>query len=194
MPKKKPAEPVPRYRLLFAIQNTPEDTRFLVGIAVHEHENFLNGLCLNRSQYLTRNQLLEQIASSDFQMFPSIPGFDDHLLINPRLYVWKDSINCSQCFPATPEAETYTHVVDSGNPYHDIFFRLDRELKTVTFALGDMKKTLPVVEHTGWCWKPTRKGLLCQDIDHLEQNFLDPFWNPIAVTIGRKVLNIKPVI
>lgn len=194
MPKKKPAEPVPRYRLLCAIQNTPEDARFLVGIAVHEHENFLNGLCLNRSQYLTRNQLSEQIASSDFQMFPSIPGFDDHLLINPGLYVWKDSINCSQCFPATPEAETYTHVVDSGNPYHDIFFHLDREQKTVTFALGDMKKILPVVEHTGWCWKPTRKGLLCQDIDRLEQNFLDPFWNPIAVTIGRKVLNIKPVI
>lgn len=194
MPKKKLSDSVSRYRLLCAIQNTPEDAQFLTGAAVHEQENFLNGLCLNLSQYLTRSQLSEQIANSEFQMFPSIPGFDDHLLITPRLYVWKDSINCSQCFPATPEAEAYTHVVDSGNPCHDIFFRLDRVQKTITFALGDVKKTLPVVEHTGWCWKPTRRGLLCQDIDRLEQNFLDPFWNPIAVTIGRKVLNIKPVI
>ena len=194
MPKKKTPDPVPRYKLLCAVQNTPEDARFLMGIAVNEHEDFLNDLCLNCSQYFTREQLLEQIEHSDFQMFPSIPGFDDHLLITPQLYVWKNSINGSQCFPATPEAETYTHVVDSGNPNHDIFFRMNREQKIITFALGDMKKSLPVIEHTEWCWKPTRKGLLCQDIDRLEQSFLDPFWNPIAVTIGRKVLNLKPAI
>lgn len=194
MPKKKPADPVPRYRLLCAIQNTPEDAQFLVGITVNEHEDFLTGLRLNRSQYVSRQQLLERIENSDFQVFPSIPEFDDHLLITPSLYVWKNSINQSQCFPATPEAETYTHIVDKGNPYYDIFFRLDKDQKIVTFALGDIKKSLPVVEHTEWCWKPTGKGLLCGDIDRLEQNFLDPFWNPIAVTIGRKVLNIKPVI
>lgn len=194
MPKKKPAEPVPRYRLLCAIQNTPEDAQFLTGVAVHEQENFLNGLCLNRSRYVTRQQLLEQIENSDFQMFPSIPEFDDHLLITPRLYVWKDSINQAQCFPHTPESDIYTHVVDKGNPYYDIFFRLDREQKTISFALGDMKKCLPVVEHTEWCWKPTRKGLLCQNIDRLEKDFLDPFWNPIAVAIGRKVPKIKPAI
>lgn len=194
MPKKKPAEPVPRYRLLCAIQNTPEDARFLVGITVNEHEDFLTGLRLNRSQYVTKQQLLEQIENSDFQVFPSIPEFDGHLLINPRLYVWKGSINQSQCFPVTPEAETYTHIVDKGNPYYDIFFRLDKEQKIITFALGGIKKSLPVIEHTEWCWKPTRKGLLCQSIDRLEKDFLDPFWNPIAVAIGRKVLNIKPAI
>lgn len=191
MPRK---EPVPRYQLLYAVQNTPEDARFLVGIAVHEHEDFLNGLYLNRSQHVTKQQLLEQIEKSDFQMFPSIPGFDNHLLITPRFYVWTDSINQSQRFPDTPEADIYTHVVSRYNPYYDIFFRLDMEQKTITFALGDRKKSLPVVEHTEWCWKPTPQGLLCGDIDCLEQNFLDPFWNPIAVTIGRKVLNIKPTI
>ncbi len=109
----------------------------------------------------------------------------DCLLISPRLYVWKNSVNHSQCFPPTPEADTYTHIVDKCNPYHDIFFRLDREHKTITFALGDRKKSLPVVEHTGWCWKPTRKGLLCQDIEKLNQDFCGADWNPIAVTVGR---------
>ena len=194
MAKKKQVEPVPRYQLLCAIQNTPEDARFLVGIAVNEHEDFLNGLCLNKSRHFTRSQLLDQVERSDFQMFPSILERDDHLLITPRLYAWKNSINHSQCFPATPEADTYTHVVDKCNPYYDIFFHRDRERKIITFARGDQKKSQPVVEHTDWCWKPTRKGLLCQDIDCLERNFLDPFWNPIAVTIGRKVLNIKPAV
>lgn len=146
---------MPRYQLLCAIQNTPEDARFLMGIAVNEHEDFLNGLCLNKSRHFTRCQLLDQVERSDFQMFPSILERDNHLLITPRLYVWKNSIN--HC------------------PWWS-------------------EKSLPVVEHTDWCWKPTRKGLLCQDIDCLERNFLDPFWNPIAVTIGRKVLNIKPAV
>lgn len=189
-----PKEPVPRYKLLCAVQNTPEDARFLVRTAVNEHEDFLSGLCLNQSQFFTRRQLLEQITASDYPAFPTILGCGSRLLITPRCYVWKDSINQSQRFPATPEAETYTHVMDKGNPCYDIFFQLDREQKTITFALGDMKKSLPVIEHTGWCWKPANEGLLCGDIDRLEKSFLDPFWNPIAVTIGRKVLNIKPAI
>ena len=59
---------------------------------------------------------------------------------------------------------------------------------------GDWSSDVCSSDLTDWCWKPTRKGLLCQDIDCLERNFLDPFWNPIAVTIGRKVLNIKPAV
>ncbi len=194
MPRKRSVSPVPRYQLILAVQNTPEDARFLTGAAVHEHEDFLNGLCMNRSQHITRQQLLEQIEASNFQMFPCVLEHDDCLLISPRLYVWKNSVNHSQCFPPTPEADTYTHIVDKCNPHYDIFFRLDRERKIITFALGGRKKSLPVIEHTGWCWKPTRKGLLCQDIERLNQDFCGADWNPIAVTVGRKVLAIKPAI
>ncbi len=194
MPKKKPPAPVARTKLLSAMRNIPEDAKLLVGIAVQENEDFLQGLCLNRSQFFTKAQVLGEISASSFQEFPSVPRHDDYLLITPGLYVWKQSINHSQQFPETPEPESYTHVADKGNPYYDIFFRLDRERKTITFALGDMKKEIPVIEHSGWCWKPSAKGLLCSDIDHLEQDFLDPFWNPIAVDIGRKVLDIKPAV
>ncbi len=194
MPKKKSIAPVPRYKLLCAIQNIPEDALLWTGTAVNENENFLNGLQLNRSGKMTKAQLLSAVNASDFCEFPLIPGHDSYLLITPRLYVLKDSINQSQRFPATTGAENYTHVMDKCNPYYDIFFRLDREHKMITFALGGMKKELPIVEHSGWCWKPTRNGLLCQDIDSLEKNFLDPFWNPIAVTVGRQVLKIRPVI
>ena len=165
MPKKKPGVPVMRERLLAAVENTPEDALFLAGLAVNEHEDFLKGLCLNRSRYFTRAQVLEQIERSAFQVFPAIPGFDDHLLLTPKLYVWKDSINRSQRFPATPEADTYTHVQE-----------------------------ISVTEHTEWCWKLTRRDLRCQNMERLEQSFLDPFWNPIAVHIGRKALGIKPAV
>lgn len=194
MPKKKPEVPVTRGRLLAAVENTPEDAMFLVGIAVNEHEDFLKGLCLYRSQRFTKAQVLEQIEHSAFQVFPAIPGFDDHLLLTPRLYVWKDSINRSQRFPAMPEADTYTHVQDKSNPYYDIFFRMDNERKTITFALGEMKKEIPVTEYTEWCWKLTRSSLHCQNMELLEKSFLDPFWNPIAVHIGRKALEIKPAV
>ena len=194
MPKKKPGVPVMRERLLAAVENTPEDALFLAGLAVNEHEDFLKGLCLNRSRYFTRAQVLEQIEHSAFQIFPAIPGFDDHLLLTPKLYVWKDSINQSQRFPATPAADTYTHVQDKSNPHYDIFFRMDRARKTITFALGEKKKEIPVIEYTEWCWKPTAKGLLCVDMDRLERDFCGQDWNPIAVTVGRKVLNIKPAV
>lgn len=194
MPKKKPGVPVMRERLLAAVENTPEDALFLAGLAVNEHEDFLKGLCLNRSRYFTRVQVLEQIERSAFQVFPAIPGFDDHLLLTPRLYVWKDSINRSQRFPAMPEADTYTHVQGKSNPYYDIFFRMDTERKTIVFALGERKKEISVTEHTEWCWKLTRRDLRCQNMERLEQSFLDPFWNPIAVHIGRKALGIKPAV
>lgn len=183
-----------RTKLLSAMGNIPEDAKLLVGIAVRENENFLQGLCLNRSQFFTKAQVLSEIDASTFQEFLSIPEHNDHLLITPKLYVWKRSINHSQQFPETPGVESYTHVVDKGNPHYDIFFRLNKERETITFALGNMKKEIPVIEHSGWCWKPTAKGLLCSDVDKLEKDFLDPFWNPIAVDVGRKVLNIKPAV
>ena len=87
MSRKKTATPVTRRQLLAAVENTPEDAMFLAGLAVNEHDDFLKGLCLNRSRYFTRAQVLEQIERSAFQVFPAIPGFDDHLLLTPRLYV-----------------------------------------------------------------------------------------------------------
>lgn len=194
MPKKKPIAPVPRYKLLCAVQNIPEDALLWTGTAVNETEDYLNGLCLTHHNKTSKAQLIAEINASDFCEFPTMLGHDSYLLITSRLFVFKSSINQSQQFRPTPEADTYTHITDRSNPYYDIFFRLDREHKTITFALGDLKKELPVVEHSEWCWKPTRNGLLCQDIDRLEKNFLDPFWNPIAVTVGRQVLKIKPVI
>jgi len=59
MAKKKPARPVTRGQLLKAVRNVPEDARLLVGIAVNGHEDFLSGLCLNRTEFFTRAQILQ---------------------------------------------------------------------------------------------------------------------------------------
>ena len=42
--------------------------------------------------------------------------------------------------------------------------------------------------------QPYKLCLRCQNMERLEQSFLDPFWNPIAVHIGRKALGIKPAV
>lgn len=194
MPKKQPSAQVTRTLLLSALDNIPEDAPLWIGRAVNPDEDFSQGLRLNRSERVTKSQLLAEIGASPFQLLPAIPEHDRYLLLNPRLYIWKDAINQSQRFPAVPDAERYIHVVDKSNPYYDVYFHLDREHKTITFALGLMKKEVPVVEGTDWCRKPTRKGILCQDIGRLEKNFLDPFWNPIAVNVGRKVLRIEPIV
>lgn len=194
MAKKKADGPVTRDKLLRTMSNIPNSATLWTGHAVNPDEDFTRGLCLNHSERMDKGQVLAAINASPFQVFPTIPGHSGYLLLDPRLYVWKDSINQSQRFPVTPGAEHYTHVVDKCNPYYDIFFLLDRERKTITFALGHMKKEIPVVEGTEWCWKPTKKGILCQSMDRLEKNFLDPFWNSVAVHVGRKVLGVKPII
>lgn len=182
---------VPRPALLSALQNVAEDAPLWIGTAVNEGESFLDGLKLNRSKKTTKVELLDAIQTSAFSEFPTIHGHDDRIVITPTLYVYKDTINESQVFPATPGAEGYTYVCSKFNPYHNIYFRLDWEKKTVTFALGNNKKEVPIVENSGYCWRPTRAGLQCMSIEMLERDFLDEFWNPIAVTIGRKILGIR---
>ena len=194
MAKKKADSPVTRDKLLRAVENIPDGACLWTGHAVNPNNDFARGLCLHRSERMGKGQVVAEINASQFQRFSTVPGHDDYLLLTPRLYVSKDDINQSQRFPTVPDAERYTHVTSKFNPCYDIYFRLAWEHKTITFALGRMKKEIPVVEGTDWCWKPSGGKLLCQSMERLEQNFLDPFWNPIAVRIGRKVLGVRPVV
>lgn len=185
---------ITRSQLLCAMENVPEEATLWCSKAVNDGEDFLKGLCLNSSHRFTKAQVMAEINSSTFQEFPFLPGDNDYILLTPRLRIWRQSINQSQQFPAPPDAESYSYVQDRANPYYDIYFRIDREKQTITFALGDKKREIPLVISGSYVWKLTAKNLVCNGMDSLEKNFFDPFWNPIAVMIGRKVLKIKPVV
>lgn len=191
---KKAAGPVARDDLLQAISQTYDDSRFLIGTTDDPSINYLNGLARNRSVYIGKGQLLQALTESSWMQFPLMPGFMDRIVLSERMFVYKQDINHSQVMPSTPDVDGFTYCQDRFHPHYDIFYRFDHDAQQITFALGNRRKTLPLGEYSGWAWKLARDRLLCSSSHLLEQAFQDPFWNPIAVAIGRKALKIKPAI
>ncbi|WCK57270.1 hypothetical protein PP175_29200 (plasmid) [Aneurinibacillus sp. Ricciae_BoGa-3] len=94
----------------------------------------------------------------------------------------------------TKDTEGYYEYVSKYNKYHKVYIKLDKEHKTITFKLGDKCKTLELMEHTEFVHKPyKRKYLKCVSAQNLESHMQDAFWNPIMVTVGKKVLGIKDI-
>lgn len=185
---------VNRQDLIRAVKNTYDDTEFLVGIGVDEGCDFFTGLQVNRSVLYSKAQLLDAIQGSTLQVFPTLREFDERIVLNSRLYLSLCAINESQIQPETPDVEGFTHCVCRYNPHYDIYYQFDHERKRITFALGELRKEVPLLEHSGWSWKAMRNAVKCMDSDYLEKSFQDEFWNPIAVRIGRYVLGVKPAI
>lgn len=185
--------PISKARLLAAMQNTYEDARFLIGRRAGNDGNFFVGLCRNKPESCDKTVLLDLAKECPLEAIPCMPEFPDKLVLSTDVYVWKPLINQNQRFDSE-RLPGYCHVADRGCPHHDIQFKIDHAKKTISFYLGGKERTVTLVEHSGYCWKPGRAQIFCMDASHLEQNLLDPFWSQIALQIGRRVLGIKPVI
>ena len=170
------------------------DARIRVGIGSNETINFFAGLANYRSADYSVEDTLAAICGSDLDVFPDMPDYQDRIVITPRLYLLKASINENQVMPATPDKAGFEHCACQTNPHYDIYYRFDHMGKQLTFALGTKRRTVMVEENTGWAWKITRRSILCMSSEKLERDFQDVFWNPIAVRIGREVLGIQTVI
>ena len=183
-----------RATLIAALKSCYPDARIRVGIGSNETINFFAGLANYRSADYSVEDTLTAICGSDLEVFPDLPDYQDRIVIAPRLYVLKASINENQVMPATPDKAGFEHCACQTNPHYDIYYRFDHKGKQLTFALGTKRRTVVVEENTGWSWKLTRRSILCMNSEKLERDFQDVFWNPIAVRIGRKVLGIQSVI
>lgn len=186
--------PICRERLLQAVESTYDQASFLIGTAVEREDNFLNGLRRHRGEFISKQHLMEIASKSHFTQFPSMPEFESYLVLSERQYVLRDSINEAQVFPQTPNVDGFIHAIGLKRPWYDVYYQIDAANRTITFALGNSRKTLLLQEHTGWAWKLTRSALLCNTAEQLAQVFQDDFWNPIAVLLGRKALRIADVI
>ena len=183
-----------RATLIAALKSCYPDARIRVGIGSNETINFFAGLANYRSADYSVEDTLTAICGSDLEVFPDLPDYQDRIVIAPRLYVLKASINENQVMPATPDKAGFEHCACQTNPHYDIYYRFDHKGKQLTFALGTKRRTVMLEENTGWSWKLTRRSILCVNTEKLERDFQDVFWNPIAVRIGRKVLGIQSVI
>ena len=183
-----------RAALIAALKSCYPDARIRVGIGSNETTNFFAGLASYRSADYSVEDTLAAICGSDLDVFRDMPDHQDRIVIAPRLYLLKASINENQVMPATPDKAGFEHCACQTNPHYDIYYRFNHKGKQLTFALGTKRRTVMVEENTGWAWKITRRSILCMSSEKLERDFQDVFWNPIAVRIGREVLGIQTVI
>lgn len=188
--KNKAPTPVPKAQLLAAVENTYDDSRFLIGQRVDESGDFFKGLCLNRSSFWQKGELLDFIRSSSLEEFPTIPDHPDLLVLSSSLNVWRDSIDNNQVYQTAPQPG-FNHVTEESNPHYDMYFQIDHEKKLISFCLGTLKRTMPLKEGTDYSWKLTTTHIYCISSDWLERSLLDPFWSHYIVRLARKALGIK---
>lgn len=184
---------ISKEKLLKAVSATYDDAHFWVCIGTETGKSFFEGLYCHKSCRYSKDELIQLITDSSYNEFLPIPGYNGSLAISERHYIYISSIDEAQKYPATVDADGFTHLVCEYNRHYDVYYKIDRTNKTITFALGDFKRTLPLICHTEWAWKLGSAGLLCSDIDHLDKSFKDPFWRNIAIKLGRKTLKIKSI-
>ena len=191
--KRKPPLLVRKEKLLAAVENTYDDSRFLIGQRVDEKGDFFKGLCLNRSSFWQKGELLNFIRSSPLEEFPSIPDYPDLLVLSSTFNVWRDSIENNQMYQTDP-SPGFHHVIEERNAHYDMYFQIDHEKKMISFYLGTLKRTMPLKEGTDYSWKLTKTHIYCITSEWLERSLLDPFWSHYIVRLARKALGIKSVI
>ena len=185
---------VSREQLLEAMENTYEDARFLIGASTAKDSDFKNGLVRHTSEFWSKEQVLKAISESKETDFCRVPGHEDYIVLNSHLSLYRGSINQEQVFSQPAVADDFTHIYGKGQPHYDVYLKFDHEEKTITFALGNSRKTLKLIEHTEWAWKLTATSLLCGTSEALERSFLDDFWHRWVVRLGRAAMGIKDII
>lgn len=184
---------ISKERLLKAVSAAYDDSYFWVGIGMETGKSFFEGLYCNKNCRYSKDELLQLITNSSYNEFLPIPGHDSSLAISEKHYIYIPSIDEAQKYPAITNADGFTHLVCEYNKHYDVYYKINRANKTITFALGDFERTLPLICHAEWAWKLGPSELLCSDIDHLDKSFQDPLWRNMAIKLGRKTLKIKSI-
>lgn len=191
--KSKVEKSISKEQLLKAIDATYDDSNFLVCVGQETGKSFFEGLYCNRSCQHSKAELIQLITNSNYNEFFPIPGHDDCLAISEKHYVFIPNIDEAQEYPITTNADDFIHLVCEHNKHYDVYYRINRNDETITFALGTFRRTLPLICNTGWVWKLESTRLLCSDIDSFDKSFRDPFLRDRAIWLGRHALKIKSV-
>lgn len=180
---------ISKSKLLQAVTSTYDDSLFFVGYGIEDDCDFTQRLRHNRSARCSKAELLDMIRQNAPDEITSIPGHSDYLVLIKNLYVSRGSINDNQVFH-TKAPEGYYHSVSKYNRHLEVYIKIDKEQKTISFLLGDKEKTLELVEYSGFVYKFARGKMYCQSAEDLERFMKDDFWNPAMIVLGRRVLKI----
>lgn len=180
---------ISKSKLLQAVTSTYADSLFFVGYGVEDDCDFTQRLCCNRSAKCVKAELQDMIRQNAPDEIISVPGHPDYLVLSKNLFVSRGSINDNQVFN-TKAPEGYYHSVCKYNRHLEVYIKIDKEAKTISFLLGDKEKTLELVEYSGFVYKFARGKMYCQSAEDLEKFMKDDFWNPAMIVVGRRVLKI----
>lgn len=173
--------------LLKAVANTYEDSKFFMGRGISDDCDFSQGLTRNKSAFLPKATLLDEIMVCDDIPIKPMLGHPDYLVLNPRTYVSCSSISENQVYH-TDAPEGYYHSVCKYNPHLDVYIKIDREGMTISFILGSKEKTLKLEHDSTYTYKLLKTKILCSSVDSLEKFIKDEFFNPMFINFGRKAL------
>ncbi len=180
---------ISKSKLLQAVTSTYADSLFFVGYGVEDDCDFTQRLCRNRSAKCVKAELLDMIRQNAPDEIISVPGHPDYLVLSKNLFVSRGTINDNQVFH-TKAPEGYYHSVCKYNRHLEVYIKIDKEQKTISFLLGDQEKTVGLVEYSGFVYKFARGKMYCQSAEDLEKFMKDDFWNPAMIVVGRRVLKI----
>lgn len=180
---------ITRGALLTAIEHTYDDSEFLIQKAVDPNGDFREGLCMNRSSFVSKKVLRELVRQTDATVFSTVPEFPNDLILDSKTSLWTESIEQNQIF-ITEVPEDYQHVVCKSDHHWEVYFKIDHEEKTISILLGTYMKKLKLKEHTDYVWKPEESIMSCANSESLERTLLDSFWADTAIGVLRLALGI----
>ena len=91
----------------------------------------------------------------------------------------------------TTGVDEYQKLSDDTNGNCHVFVKLDAEAKTISFKLGNMEKTMQIVERTCFVSKVVGEKLYCVSCENLSKHMADRLQNPRFILIARTLLDVE---
>ena len=183
-----------RAELLAALGKTYDDSMFVLGQGIEFGGDYRKGLQRTLTIHVSKLTLERIIEASPFEAFSAIPGHAKCLALDKQVYLYTATVDENLIFETQlPAGESWDHVTVPWNCHYEMFFNIDHKKKTISFRLGQLERTLGLVEYSGYCWKPTKERLYCNTSEKLEHDFLGD-WVTMAIAVGRRVLGVKSLI
>lgn len=116
---------ISKEKLLKAVSATYDDSYFWVCIGTETGKSFFEGLYRYKSCRYSKDELIQLIKDSSYNEFLLIPGHDSSLAISERHYIYILSIDEAQEYPATANADGFTHLVCEYNKHFDVYYKIN---------------------------------------------------------------------
>ena len=175
--------------LLKAVENTYPNSQLMICHADSDDVDFSKGIGPHRPDFISREKLLKHIVENAGDEMRTMPEYPRYIVISPKSYISGYCIDHNQQY-FTDAPEGYERICDKSNNY-DIYIYINRAGMTITFLLGRKAKVLTIIHSSEFVFKVSGSYFYCS-LDAFERTMRDPFWAGHVVTMGRKVLGIKP--